>query len=196
LCMSQKPSDRSAPGTLRLNRRPLSGRSARHPDHPFSKWNVDGKPVDRDILTLETDAILFGPANTKQPAGTSIPPTSSYKPLHSSGRPMSSTRSTRAMRGHAVTSAAVPVSPGKTRRPRSAHVNYPKVASKGREIVGGKPRWNIESSLDPSRESGPRITKHPGVSAEKARASAVALAAKWKPVNARFFVTTNTEFGF
>ena len=166
--MSQKPSERSAPGTLRLNRRPLSGRSARHPDHPFSKWNVDGVCVDRDILTMEvracsceatswkvcswvtsemrwhlhmqhlrykpqrrpkrrqynllceslrllqTDAQLFGSVKTDKP-GTHIPEESSYKPLHSCGRPMSASKSERRKKGHTVVSSAVPLSPSKTR---------------------------------------------------------------------------------
>ena len=58
-----------------------------------------------------------------------------------------------------------------------------------------KPRWNVESTLDESRETGPKITQHPGVNTVRAESAAKACEEKWRPVNERFFHTTTTNTG-
>ena len=76
-------------GSLRASReRPKSGRAKRSESPVFSKWCAGSEPVDRALLTIETDVIMNrGGRNRK--VTTSIPPGSSYAPMHKINRPAS-----------------------------------------------------------------------------------------------------------
>jgi len=178
-------SQSKTPATLRFNRvptatlnttqdrsiyqkhRPLQGREARHADHVFSKWKVEGKCADRDILCIDADALFHN-----------------RPPAKGKTRP----KSAGPRRVPPPPDAAS--SPTKTRRPLSAHVNYRR-SNAPPQINYDKPRWNVEATLDDSRQSSAKLTSHPGIDYE--RAQQCANERQFKPVNMRFFNTTTSN---
>ncbi|GMI16709.1 hypothetical protein TrLO_g3760 [Triparma laevis f. longispina] len=189
---SMPPSSRHLPGTLLLKSRPPSGRLARHNPPCFSKWHVTTSGINRDILTLEADAKLFG-SNLK--VNTSIPDKSDYVALHKSDRPMSAGRGLKKKKGHTLINDPFPQSPTKNRRPQSASCGRKKIEKEEKRRYD-KPRWNVETMLDESRQGFAQVRKHPGVNVRVAEEKAREYREHWKPVDRRFFCTTQNEFGF
>ncbi|GMI39124.1 hypothetical protein TeGR_g9591 [Tetraparma gracilis] len=172
--------------SLYAKNRPLQGKNARHVGAPFEKWKVDSKMVDRNLLTIEKDA-EYAQAQRKKGKGVGG---GEGEGNNRRARPTTA-GSQRGGGGEGV----VPGSPTKTRRPQSAHVNYPGRPGTGGGRVHDKPRWNVESALDESRRPFPKLTQHPGFDTNRAERAAEAWGARWKPVDQRFFATTATGYG-
>ena len=85
------PSTRmKATASLQKKARPKSGRKARNPDHPFVPWNIDSKPVDRDILTIERDTKFTISKRTKGTASQPKSPPKNKQDASGKRRPQSS----------------------------------------------------------------------------------------------------------
>jgi len=117
----------SLEGAVRASRiRAKMGRSARHPAPSYAKWSTDSRPVDRTLLTIDTDVNVAGGA-PKEAKGR-IPDGGDYSPVK--WRPVSAGKF-RAVRlggggNGGVFGGGGEDSPKKSRRPQSAHVNYRK----------------------------------------------------------------------
>ena len=125
----------------------------------------------------------------------SIPDKSDYVALHKSDRPMSAGRGLKKKKGHTLINDPFPQSPTKNRRPQSASCGRKKIEKEEKRRYD-KARWNVETMLDESRQGFAQVRKHPGVNVRVAEEKAREYREHWKPVDRRFFCTTQNEFGF
>jgi len=151
----------SQKSSVQKHSRPLSGRLARKPEPELGNWNTDSSHVNRDLLTIEQDAVF----NNR------------YK--NGNGKGNGKNKNT----GKATTDRTVDT----RRRPQSA--NNKRSTKKINVTNIHVAQWNSTGELDESRQSGPRMRDTPKINVEAAKVSADYQHAHWKPVNQQWFST-------